>query len=430
MRIVYITAGAGGTICGNCLRDNALATALQARGHDVTLLPVYTPLRTDERSVASTHVYLGGVNLFLELKYPWARKLPRFVHRLLDAPALLRHVSKLAVKTLPEDLGAMTVATLRGEKGPIAAEIPPLLEALRQLRPEVVHLTNTMLAGLAPPIKRELGVPVVSSLQGEDYFLSNLPEPYSAEAFAVLRRMADSVDLFSSPCKDHSATMAPLVGRAVKDIAIVPPAIAVGDFSVRAPRDPAEFVVGYLARIAPEKGLHLLVDAVRHIRDNEKAGDPRIKLKVAGWLSPEYEDYLHGVEQKVREWNLEDRFECRRYIERPEKVDFLRSLDAFSVPTTYPAPKGLYVLEAWACGVPCVQPEIGVFPELIESTNGGLLCEPRNFESLVVQLEKLRDNPEHAQRLGERGRRGTLELYTAEKMAAQTLDLYRSLTHA
>ncbi len=430
MRIVYLTAGAGGTICGNCLRDNALAAALQAQGHDVVLLPIYTPLRTDEVSVAAHDVYMGGVNLYLGLKYPWAAKLPSFVHRLLDSPALLRHVSRLAVKTLPEDLGAMTVATLRGEDGPIAAEIAPLIKALKQLEPDVVHLTNTMLAGLAPPIKRELGIPIIASLQGEDYFLSNLPDPYSAEAFAVLRVMADSIDVFSAPCRDHAKTMAPLLGRKARDIVIVPPGIAVDDFSPREPRDPAEFVVGYLARIAPEKGLHLLVDAVRHIRDHEKQGMPPVRLRVAGWLSPEYEEYLRGVEDKVRQWDLTDRFECLRYIDRPSKVEFLRSLDAFCVPTTYGAPKGLYVLEAWACGVPCVQPDIGVFPELTETTGGGLLFEPRNYESLVVQLLRLRDRPAEAAKLGERGRQGTLQHYTAAKMAAATFDLYRTLTHA
>lgn len=427
MRIAYITAGAGGTICGNCLRDNALVTALRAAGHDALLLPVYTPVKTDEVNVSQSQVYLGGLNLYLEMKYSWARHLPRFLMHWLDSPALLNQVSKFAVKTRPEDLGQLTLATLKGEEGPIASQVAELIKALKNLRPDVVHLTNTMLAGIAPAIRRELGVPLVSSLQGEDYFLSNLPAPYSEQSFAVLRRMAQSIDAFSSPCLDHAATMAPLIGRSLDDIAIVPPGITVEDFSPREPRNPVEFVIGYIARIASEKGAHLLLDAVRHMRDHETAQTPKVKLRIAGWVSAEYEPYLAELHAKVKEWRLSDRVDFQRYIGRHEKVAFLRSLDAFSVPVTYAAPKGLYVLEAWACGVPCVQPAIGVFPELIAATAGGLLCEPRDFSSLRNRLEYLRDNPAEADAMGQRGRQATLQNYTAQNMAEATLALYESL---
>lgn len=427
MRIAYITAGAAGTICGNCLRDNALVTALRAAGHDALLLPVYTPVKTDEANVSQRRVYLGGLNLYLEMKYAWARHLPRFLMHWLDSPALLNQVSKFAVKTLPEDLGQMTLATLQGEEGPIVAEVAELIKALKNLQPDVVHLTNTMLAGIAPAIRRELGVPLVASLQGEDYFLSNLPAPYSEQSFAVLRRMAQSIDAFSSPCRDHAETMAPLIGRSLDDIVIVPPGITVEDFSPREPRNPAEFVIGYIARIATEKGVHLLLDAVRHMRDHETAQAPKVKLRIAGWVSAEYEPYLAELHAKVKDWQLADRVDFQRYIGREEKVAFLRSLDAFSVPCTYGAPKGLYVLEAWACGVPVVQPEIGVFPELIAATGGGLLCEPRNSSSLRSQLEHLRDHPAEAAAMGERGRLATLEHYTAQKMAAATVSLYERL---
>lgn len=428
MRIAYITAGAGGTICGNCLRDNALVAALRQAGHDALLIPVYTPTKTDETNLSQHTVYLGGLNLYLEMKYAWARHLPRFVMHMLDNPALLSQVSKFAVKTLPEDLGQMTLATLEAEEGPVAAEVADFIDSLRKLNPEVVHFTNTMLSGLAPVIRRELGVPVVSSLQGEDYFLSNLPEPYSQQSFAMLRRMAESIDAFAAPCHDHAMTMAPYLGRPVEDIAIVPPGVTVEDFSPRHERNPKEFVIGYLARIATEKGLHILLDAVRHMRDHETVDTPKVKLRIAGWVSAEYEDYVKELQRHIEEWGLADRVDFQRYIDRDKKIEFLRSLDAFSVPVTYGAPKGLYVLEAWACGVPVVQPEIGVFPELIAATNGGLLCEPRNFSDLRTKLEHLRDNPAKASAMGQRGRQATLEKFTAQKMAAATLALYERLT--
>ena len=98
MRIAYITAGAAGTICGNCLRDNALVTALRAAGHDALLLPVYTPVKTDEPNVSQHKVYLGGLNLYLEMKYSWTRHLPRFLLNWLDSPALLDQIFEVRGK--------------------------------------------------------------------------------------------------------------------------------------------------------------------------------------------------------------------------------------------------------------------------------------------------------------------------------------------
>ena len=47
--------------CGSCLRDNAMATELKARGHDVMLLPVYTPTFTDVDAVRLADVLGTGM---------------------------------------------------------------------------------------------------------------------------------------------------------------------------------------------------------------------------------------------------------------------------------------------------------------------------------------------------------------------------------
>ena len=77
VRILSLTGGAGSMYCGSCLRDNALAAELLARGHDVVLTPVYTPTRTDERNVSQRHVLFGGISVFLEQHAPLFRHTPR-----------------------------------------------------------------------------------------------------------------------------------------------------------------------------------------------------------------------------------------------------------------------------------------------------------------------------------------------------------------
>jgi glycosyltransferase involved in cell wall biosynthesis len=83
--------------------------------------------------------------------------------------------------------------------------------------------------------------------------------------------------------------------------------------------------------------------------------------------------------------------------------------------------KGLYVLEALACGVPVVQPRHGSFPELISATGGGLLVEPNSPEALATGLGQLLRDAELRQRLSSAGQAAVRERFTAEQMAAATV---------
>ncbi len=95
----------------------------------------------------------------------------------------------------------------------------------------------------------------------------------------------------------------------------------------------------------------------------------------------------------------------------------IRSLDAFSVPTTYREAKGLYVLEALSQGVPVVQPRHGAFPEMIEATGGGLLFEPSDPASLAAAMIRLMDDAELRGSLGRAGREAVRQSFTDEIMA-------------
>ena len=414
-------------ICGNCLRDNALAAALLELGHDVQLVPIYTPIRTDEENVSLDRVFYGGINVYLQQKYSFFRRTPRIFDRLFDQRWLLSLAGEFAVKTTPQSLGELTVSVVEGSEGRQKKELARLIAWLRESRPEVVHLTNTMLAGIAPAVKRELGCPVCCSLQGEDFFLSNLPEPHRGRAFDLVRRMAVSVDAFIAPCRDHAEAMAPHLGVSPETVHVVMPGISLEGFEPGSKVNPREFVVGYLARICPEKGLHLLAEAMRLLIQKRGSLGPRLRLRVAGWLGPEHRDYLDRIKQQVAEWGLEANFEYLGSIGREQKLRFLGSLDALCVPVTYRAPKGLYVLEALASGVPVVQPRLGVFPELIERTGGGLLFKPGNVEDLAGSLEWLIDNRGEGQRMGQRGRQVVYQRFHSRRVAEQTLAVYETL---
>ncbi len=264
MKIVYLAAGAADMICGSCLHDNTLVASLQQAGHDALLAPTYTPLRTDEDSVSMSRVFLGGVNVYLQQAAPLARFVPRPLANLLDHPRLIRFAMRFSSSVERAKLGPLTVSMLRGEHGRQRGEIAKLVAWLaEEARPDVVHLSNTMLAGMAGEI-RKLGCPVVATLSGEDLFLEQLPEPYYSQARALLRERAGELDSLVALNHYYADFMADYLATPRHRVEVIPHGLKLDGHGLpAAPRDTRERTLGYLARICPEKGLHVLVAAWR-----------------------------------------------------------------------------------------------------------------------------------------------------------------------
>jgi glycosyltransferase involved in cell wall biosynthesis len=425
MRILSLTAGAAAMYCGSCLRDNALAAELIRLGHDVTLLPFYTPTLTDEANVSrQERVFFGGISVYLQQHMAMFRKTPRMLDRLWDRPSVIKAFSQGSIAVDPKTLGAMTVSTLRGEQGHQRQEIEKLLEWLvDEPRPDLVNIPYTLLISLAAPLKRALGCPIVMTLQGEDLFLEGLPASYRAEALDLIRAQVAHVDLFIAVSQYYADFMREYLGIPADKLRVAGLGISLDGVTEPAPlaRDP--FTIGYFARIAPEKGLHVLAETYRILR--LERGLPPSRLRAAGYLPPEHEAYFDKIRRDLSTAGLAGEFEYAGAPDRHAKFAFLRSLDVLSVPSPYHEPKGLYLLEAMACGVPVVQPPHGAFPELIAKTGGGLLAHSDTPADLATRLMDIWRQPDEARELGRRGRAGVTAHYTVAHMAETVLGAYR-----
>jgi glycosyltransferase involved in cell wall biosynthesis len=425
MRIAHITAGAGHMYCGSCLRDNVLAAGLLDAGHDVVLIPTYTPTRPEGRDVSHGRVYLGGINVFLQEHLPFFRRTPPFVNRLLDAAPLLRLATRRGVSVDPHQLGRLTVSMLRGADG---AQQRAVLELVRfighDLSPEVVSIPNSLMIGLAPAIKREVNVPVVCTLQGEDGFLEDLGEPYRAEALRLIRRHASAVDAFLA-VSDYGATrMSEYLEIDPRRVHVVPLGIDF-DGHGQAALDQEPFTIGYLARLAPEKGLHVLCEAYRRLRATP--GLPPSRLAVAGYLAPEHRKYFEKIQKQMTSWGLAGHLDYVGAPDRGGKLAFLKTLSMLSVPSPRPTQKGQFLLEAMASGVPVVQPRLGVFTEVVEQTGGGILTEAGDIDALVRGIVSFAENLERRRQFGAAGYEGVRRRYGAAQMVARVTEVYRSL---
>jgi glycosyltransferase involved in cell wall biosynthesis len=441
MKILSLTAGAGGMYCGSCLRDNATAAELLARGHDVTLLPLYTPLLTDEANVSRPQVLFGGISIYLQQRFTWFRRMPRLIDRLLDAPGVIKAFTSRSVSVDARLLGELTVAMLDGADGVLAKEFDKLIAwTASEPPPDIVNITNSMLIALARPLRTALQRPICCTLQGEDLFIENLSEPYRSRALALVRDQVRHVDRFIAVSGYYAEFMARHLQIPADKMSVVPLGINLTGYDEPPPRaHPAPggppafaaerggvpFRVGYFARVAPEKGLQVLADA--YVRLRQRTGDAPLRLEAAGYMAPSERNYLEGVRRSLARAGLAADFTYHGGLDRAAKLAFLRSLDVMSVPATYDEPKGFSLLEAMASGVAVVQPRRGSFTEIVERTGGGLLVQPDDVESLADGLFALFQDRSRRLDLGRRGREGVRAHYSIQRSADRLLEVYEAL---
>jgi glycosyltransferase involved in cell wall biosynthesis len=336
---------------------------------------------------------------------------------------LLRWVSRFAAKTPYSELGQLTISMLKGEDGKQRKEVDKLVDWLvDELKPQVVVLTNALLSGIIPELERRLSIPVLVTLQGDDIFLDALPEADRRKCIELIRTNCQLVTAFISTSRYYADFMAGYLGIARDKIHTVYPGLNLnGHGGVRSIRTERPLTIGYFARICPEKGFHNLVDAYIALR--RLPGLPTVKLKAGGWLGDNHRPFYEQQVQKLVAAGFAHDFEHLDCPSHDDKVRFLRSVDLLSVPTTYHEPKGLYILEAWANGIPVVQPRHGSFPELIEASSGGILVEPDNLAALVEGLRTLLSDHDFRDRAGRAGEASVRERFSASAMAKETIAL-------
>lgn len=406
--------------CGSCIHDNTWARALLNAGAEASLIPLYTPIRVDEENKTSSPIFFGGINTYLEDYFSWWNRIPRWMTRWLDSPFMIRLATSRAISTDARELGAMTVSMIEGEHGAHRRAGEELAQYITHMKPDAVCFSNALLCGTLSTIKQTYRGPVYCVLQGDDIFLDGLVEPYRSRTMALLSQRAAEFDGFITHSRYYRDHMAGYLTLPVNKFRQLPLTLDCTPHNGQPkPVCGSPTTIGYFARICPEKGLDRLVQAVLLLRQKM----PDVRLRAGGYLGAQHQSYFKDVLRLAAP--LGDAFE---YIGSPahkhEKVEFLKSLDVFSVPTVYREPKGIYVLEAWANGLPAVLPNHGAFPELVASTGGGVLFQPDSLEELASALEQVLGDNSLRLDLARRGHDGVKTSHGMENLARCTKDLF------
>ena len=387
MKIAYLLPGSGGSFyCGNCTRDKFLTQSLKHAGNDILMIPMYLPLTIDDCE-ADSPIFYGAVNIYLEQISPIFKFLPQWAKKLLDSEKILRFAAKQSGSTSASGNEAMTISMLRGEHGKQAHDLDILINWLKEHeKPDVVHLSNALLSGLAAKLKKELGCKVICTLQDEDEWVDDMREPYCSETWKIISENAEHIDSFIAVSQYYANLMHSKLTIPSEKIKVVYNSL--GDDLIRKNQHSTDFhTIGYMSKINSHFGADILFEAFVELKKESQFN--KLKLKYTGGYTDDYKKIISEINRKAKLQNIENDIEFFEDLSYEGKRNFLDSISLFCVPSRRKEAFGMHILEAFAAEVPVVMPEIGAYPELIEKSKAGLCYNPEDVSALITTLRNV-----------------------------------------
>ena len=426
MNIIQIIPGSGGSFyCGNCLRDSKYFNALRAEGHKVTKIPMYLPLFADEHDISEVPIFYGAISLYLKQVYPVFKKAPKWVDNLLNSKPMMKLAASMAGSTNAKGLEDMTLSMLLGEQGNQKEELDHMVNWIAEhCKPDIIHISNALLLGLAKRLKEEIGVPVLCSLQDEDVWIDPMQPKFQKKIWNLMHDRAKDVDMLVSVSDFFAGVMKQRMNLPDEKVRTIHLGVDIEDYNYISTKEKPRNV-GYISRMCHKDGFDIVVDAFVGLK--KKSGFEDVKLITTGGSTGDDTKFLKEQKQKLKKNNLLESFEILPDFEGKAVNDFFKKVTLVSVPVRIGEAFGMYLLESMASGVPVVQPALGAFPEIIEISGGGVTYMPNSPEKLSETWAGLLNNAEKLENLSRTGYEGTKKHFNIHNHAVEIIDLYESL---
>ena len=428
MKIFYLVTGSGGSFyCGNCYRDMLYLRAMKkVPGVDARAIPLYLPPDADSTGNGfEKTVFFGAISLYLREKVRLFKNMPSFMDKILDSGPLLSIAARQAGATRTEGMEELTLNMISGGTAFRARETDRLVKYLTQEgAPQVIHLSNALIVGLARHLKKRMDVRIVCSILNEDDWIDEMAEPYRSRAWKMIAAEASSVDLFITPSKYYRDLFISRTGIDVSLISVVPLGYdpEEGPSEKSNERAPA---VGYFSRVSHLNGFDKLVDAFIMIKSSGQIQD--LTLHVCGGFTGDDKPFVVSQIKKIKDNGFGNSVKIYPEFSGNKKHEFFGNVDIISVPVRKHDGYGLYILEANSAGVPVVQPATGAFPEILKMTGGGLTYFPDTTEELSATLVNAFKNADARKKMAEEGISGVKNELSLDRMAERLALAYNGL---
>jgi glycosyltransferase involved in cell wall biosynthesis len=428
MKIVYLITGSGGSFyCGNCYRDMIYLRAIRkVPGTNASAIPLYLPPDVSENEKGlEKNVFFGAISMYMREKIPFLRNMPAFLDKIFDSGPLLRLAAKRSGTTRTEGLEDMTLNMITGKNAFPEKELRRLAEHLCQgEKPDIIHLSNALIIGLAGQLKNILDVKIVCSLLNEDDWINEMAEPFQSQAWKLIGEESKHVDAFLTPSVYFRDLFISKTGYSGNNFHVVPLGL-----------DPAGLTdiektenwpcIGYFCRMNSHNGFDRIIDAFIELKSRKTI--PNLTLKVSGGYTGDDKSFIMKQMKKISKAGFSESVKIYPEFAGLEKREFLGSIDVLCVPVRKHDGYGLYLLEANAAGVPVIQPATGAFPEIIARTGGGITYNPDTIMQLADTLEKYLIEKETLKKLGREGKENVIKNLSLVKMSEGLSEVYKSV---
>jgi len=381
MKILFIIPGSGDSFyCGNCFRDNLQANALRKAGHEVILMPLYLPIKYPSFK-ADTPLFFPATTFYAAEKFFNKGGMPKWMSRVLESKQILRIASSFSGTTSAAGLEGMTLSMIHGSDAVFIEQVNMMLNWIEHNeKPDVIHLSTTLLIGVAKAIKQRIDIPVVCSLQDEELWIESMETAFLQKAWQGITENIGHIDKFVTTSDFYKSAITARIPQ-ITNVEVVYPGVNVSKYA--SDQYPADPVIGYFYRMNRENGLGILAEAFVKLKKRNTVQN--LKLKVAGGYTAQDHRFLKEVKRILRPY-MDDVDLCRTYdLER--HADFYKQITLISVPVTFDESIGLYLCEAFAAGRPAVEPATGSFPEI--TGEAGIVYSPVSSDALADAIEKL-----------------------------------------
>ncbi len=392
-------------------------------GIKASAIPLYLPPdRNNTETGFDKHVFFGAISMFLREKTGIFKNMPAFLERFFDMTPFLKLAAKQAGTTSAEGYEELTLNMIKGDNAFRKKEVDRLVKYFsKEGTPDVVHLSNALILGLARQIKNRLKVKVVCSLLNEDDWIEDMSEPWRSKAWKLIAKEIVYVDHFITPSNYYKQFFISKTGVKGNNIHVVPLGFD-PEHSFGQKNDNRPPALGYFCRISYHNGFDKLVDAFIDIKNRNII--PDLTLNVCGGYTGIDKPFISAQIKKIKEHGLQKSIKIYPEFQGNKKMEFFNDVDVISVPVRKFDGYGLYIIEANSSGIPVVQPATGAFPEIIEMTGGGITYLPDTIGELSASLLKLLTDRELALKLGETGKKRVLSELSLEKMSAGLAEVY------
>jgi glycosyltransferase involved in cell wall biosynthesis len=417
MKILFIIPGSGDSFyCGNCFRDNLQASALRQAGHDVIIMPLYLPLR-DKSFQADTPLFFPATTYYTAQKFFGKRKMPKWLERITGSDRMLDIASSMSGTTSAEGMEEMTLSMITGDDPAFADHVDQLINWIKnQETPDIIHLSSTLLIGIAKVLRQHLTIPVICSVQDEEVWIDSLNATHAGIAWQGISENIRYIDRFITTSEFYKKIVRERV-PGINNIEVIYPGVDREKYATTTlPELPA---IGFFYRMNRENGLDILAEAFVKLKKRNTI--PNLKLKIGGGYTGKDKRFLKAVRKELLPY--QDDVEIAETYSLEEHANFYRSITVISVPLTFDEGVGLYLCEAFAAGRPAVEPATGSFPEIVG--NAGILYQPNNSEALADALEKILTNKEYYNYLVGEVNNLSLTRYNQDVLAEKLESVYK-----